>query len=92
MSLFQNAQKVLRENIREYGMYIALFVIMAIFTVTTKGGYWAVRLISLPRIEEMAFARTPVKATIYPSDWARGMLRGEKYITAPAEASTRPTH
>jgi len=30
-------QKVMRQNIREYGMYIALFVIMAIFTLTTKG-------------------------------------------------------
>lgn len=32
---FQNLQKVLRQNIREYGMYIALFVIMAIFTFAT---------------------------------------------------------
>lgn len=37
MSLVKNLQKVLRENIREYGMYIALFAIMAIFTITTKG-------------------------------------------------------
>ncbi len=37
MSFTQNLQKVLRENIREYGMYIALFIIFAIFTVTTKG-------------------------------------------------------
>ncbi len=37
MSFAQNLQKVLRENIREYGMYIALFIIFAIFTVTTKG-------------------------------------------------------
>ncbi len=29
--------KVLRQNVREYGMYIALFVIMAIFTITTRG-------------------------------------------------------
>jgi len=35
----QNMQKVLRQNIREYGMYIALFVIMAIFTVTTNGTF-----------------------------------------------------
>jgi putative multiple sugar transport system permease protein len=46
MSLFRNAQKVLRENIREYGMYIALFVIMAIFTVTTKGTFISSRNIS----------------------------------------------
>jgi putative multiple sugar transport system permease protein len=39
MSFVQNAQKVLRQNIREYGMYIALFVIMAIFTATTKGTF-----------------------------------------------------
>jgi putative multiple sugar transport system permease protein len=37
MSFLQNARKLLQQNIREYGMYIALFVIMAIFTVTTKG-------------------------------------------------------
>ncbi len=37
MSFLQNARKLLKQNIREYGMYIALFVIMAIFTVTTKG-------------------------------------------------------
>lgn len=33
---FQNLQKVIKQNIREYGMYIALFVIMAIFTFTTE--------------------------------------------------------
>lgn len=36
-SFFTNIQKVLRENIREYGMFIALFVIMAIFAFTTGG-------------------------------------------------------
>lgn len=35
---FTNLQKVLRQNIRQYGMYIALFVIMVIFTATTKDG------------------------------------------------------
>ncbi|MCX6067916.1 MAG: sugar ABC transporter permease [Chloroflexi bacterium] len=35
-SFFKNIQKVLQENIREYGMFIALFVIMAIFTFLTK--------------------------------------------------------
>ena len=39
-------KKVLRQNIREYGMYIALFVIMAIFTVTTKGIFISSRNIS----------------------------------------------
>jgi len=39
-------QKVLRQNIREYGMYIALFVIMAIFTITTKGVFISSRNIA----------------------------------------------
>lgn len=34
-SFLQNLGKVLRENIREYGMFIALFVIMVIFTLIT---------------------------------------------------------
>jgi putative multiple sugar transport system permease protein len=37
MSFIKNVQTLLRQNIREYGMYIAFFVIIAIFTVTTKG-------------------------------------------------------
>jgi putative multiple sugar transport system permease protein len=39
MSFFNNAKNVLQQNIREYGMYIALFVIMAIFTITTNGTF-----------------------------------------------------
>ncbi|MBI1792628.1 MAG: sugar ABC transporter permease [Chloroflexi bacterium] len=39
MSFFEDARKVLQQNIREYGMYIALFVIMTIFTITTKGTF-----------------------------------------------------
>ncbi len=39
MSFFNNAKTVLQQNIREYGMYIALFVIMAIFTITTGGTF-----------------------------------------------------
>jgi putative multiple sugar transport system permease protein len=39
-------QKVLRQNVREYGMYIALFVIMAIFTVLTDGLFLSPRNIS----------------------------------------------
>jgi len=34
-----NMQKVLRQNIRDYGMFIALFAIMAIFTFTTNGTF-----------------------------------------------------
>ncbi len=39
MTFLKSAQKVLQQNIREYGMYIALFVIMTIFTITTKGTF-----------------------------------------------------
>ena len=46
MSFFNNAKKILRENVREYGMYIALFVIMVIFTITTKGVFISSRNIS----------------------------------------------
>jgi len=42
----KNLQKLLKENIREYGMFIALFVIMAIFTVTTDGIFISSRNIS----------------------------------------------
>jgi len=43
---FNNLQKLLRQNIREYGMYIALFVIMVIFTITTNGLFISSRNIS----------------------------------------------
>ncbi len=46
MSFFKDLQKLLGQNIREYGMYIALFVIMAIFTVTTNGIFISSRNIS----------------------------------------------
>ena len=46
MSFIKDLQKVLRQNIREYGMYIALFVIMAIFTITTDGVFISSRNIS----------------------------------------------
>lgn len=42
----KNLQKVLKQNIREYGMYIALFVIMIIFSITTKGIFISSRNIS----------------------------------------------
>lgn len=38
--------KILRENIREYGMYIALFAIMVIFTITTDGLFISSRNLS----------------------------------------------
>lgn len=46
MSFAKNVIKLLRENIREYGMYIALFIIMTIFTITTKGIFISSRNIS----------------------------------------------
>lgn len=46
MSFIRNIQKALKENIREYGMFIALFAIMAIFTITTNGLFISSRNIS----------------------------------------------
>lgn len=46
MSFVDNIQKVIRQNIREYGMYIALFVIMAYFTFATDGVFLSSRNIS----------------------------------------------
>ncbi len=46
MSFASNLRKVLGQNVREYGMFIALFVIMAIFTITTKGIFMSPRNIS----------------------------------------------
>nr|MCU0494047.1 sugar ABC transporter permease [Chloroflexaceae bacterium] len=45
-SFLQNLQRVLRQNVRDYGMFIALFVIMAIFTVTTNGVFLSPRNLS----------------------------------------------
>ena len=39
MTFIKSLQKVIQQNIREYGMYIALFVIVVIFTITTKGTF-----------------------------------------------------
>lgn len=46
MSFISDLQRVLRENIREYGMFIALFLIMTIFTITTDGVFISSRNIS----------------------------------------------
>ena len=46
MTFFQDLQRVLRQNVREYGMFIALFVIMAIFTFLTNGLFLSARNIS----------------------------------------------
>jgi putative multiple sugar transport system permease protein len=37
ISFLKEINKILGQNIREWGMYIALLVIMAFFTITTKG-------------------------------------------------------
>jgi len=37
MSFIKDARDLVRENIREYGMFIALFIIMAVFAITTDG-------------------------------------------------------
>jgi len=37
MSFINDAQKFIRENIRDYGMFIALFIIFAFFAVATDG-------------------------------------------------------
>ena len=37
MAFINDMRKLLRENIREYGMFIALFVIFLVFTFTTNG-------------------------------------------------------
>ncbi len=42
----KNLKKVLRDNIRDYGMLIALFVIVVIFTITTDGIFISSRNIS----------------------------------------------
>jgi len=42
----KDLQRILKQNIREYGMYIALFVIMIIFTVATDGIFISSRNIS----------------------------------------------
>jgi putative multiple sugar transport system permease protein len=46
MVFVKDLQRILRQNIREYGMFIALFVIMAIFTITTDGLFISSRNIS----------------------------------------------
>ncbi len=43
---FQDLKRILRENIREYGMYIALFAIMVIFTITNDGLFISSRNLS----------------------------------------------
>jgi len=37
MAFINDVRKLFRENIRDYGMFIALFVIMLVFTLTTDG-------------------------------------------------------
>lgn len=46
MSLLKESGHLLKKNIREYGMYIALVVIITIFAITTKGVFISPRNIS----------------------------------------------
>ena len=46
MSFIKNAKEIFQQNIREFGMYIALLVIMATFTIATKGIFISSRNIS----------------------------------------------
>ena len=46
MLFFKDAKEMLLNNIREFGMYIALFVIIIVFTITTKGAFISSRNIS----------------------------------------------
>ncbi|MCA9935685.1 MAG: sugar ABC transporter permease [Ardenticatenaceae bacterium] len=46
MSFMKDLQKVLRQNIREYGMFIALFVIWVVFAILTDGIFISSRNIS----------------------------------------------
>ncbi|THF73687.1 sugar ABC transporter permease [Cohnella fermenti] len=46
MNLYKEAKSLLKINIREYGMYIALFVIMLVFTILTDGLFMSSRNIS----------------------------------------------
>lgn len=46
MSFIKDLQKVLRQNIRDYGMFIALFIIMGVFTLMTDRVFISPRNIS----------------------------------------------
>lgn len=46
MSFFDDLQRTLKQNIREYGMFIALFVIVVIFNFSTEGLFTSSRNIS----------------------------------------------
>jgi len=46
MGYINEAKKMLKQNLREYGMYIALFVVMLMFTFTTDGLFISPRNIS----------------------------------------------
>ncbi|ODN30798.1 sugar ABC transporter permease [Fervidobacterium thailandense] len=46
MSFFEELKILVKKNIREYGMYIALAVIMLVFTILTKGLFFSSRNLS----------------------------------------------
>lgn len=46
MTFFKELTQLIKRNIRDYGMYIALFVIMAYFTIATDGSFISSRNIA----------------------------------------------
>jgi len=46
MTFINDLQKVLRKNIRDYGMFIALFVIWGVFAILTDGVFLSSRNLS----------------------------------------------
>ena len=46
MSFFSELSKLLKKNIRDYGMFIALFIIMSVFSLLTDGVFISPRNIS----------------------------------------------
>ncbi|GFZ90640.1 ABC transporter permease [Paenibacillus marchantiophytorum] len=46
MPFYQEAKSLIKHNIRDYGMYIALFIIMATFSIMTDGLFMSSRNIS----------------------------------------------
>jgi putative multiple sugar transport system permease protein len=64
MTFLKNIQRILSENIREYGMWIALFAVMAIFEYTTKGLFLSPRNISVLFIQTGYIAVLAVGMTL----------------------------
>jgi putative multiple sugar transport system permease protein len=64
MSILKNTQRMLSENVREYGMWIALFAVMFIFQYLTKGLFLSPRNISVLFIQTGYIAVLAVGMTL----------------------------